>query len=72
MKTMTCRDMGGPCDYKMTAETAEEMIKKGNKHVTMVKDDAHMKIAEQMKSMSDVENKNWNNMFMKKWNMLKE
>ncbi len=33
MKTMTCRQMGGPCDFAMHADTPEEMMKLGGDHV---------------------------------------
>lgn len=33
MRTMTCRDLGGPCDRAHTAETADEVIKAQDKHL---------------------------------------
>lgn len=30
---MTCRQMGGPCDYAMHADTEEEMMRLGGEHV---------------------------------------
>ena len=30
---MTCKQMGGPCDFSMQADTAEEMMKMGGDHV---------------------------------------
>lgn len=33
MKTMTCRQLGGPCDYAMHGDTADEIIKAGEKHI---------------------------------------
>jgi predicted small metal-binding protein len=68
MKTMTCKDMGGPCDFKMTADTPEEIIKKGEEHVKAATDKSHIKITKQMGAMTPKENKEWNEMFMKKWN----
>ncbi len=38
MKTMTCRQLGGPCDLAHTGETADEVI---------VAQDRHLKEAEQ-------------------------
>ena len=67
MKTMTCKDMGGPCDAKITAGTAQEMMKKGGEHVMAMKDPAHMKVAEQMNNGTPESNKQWEEMFMKKW-----
>ncbi len=64
---MTCRAMGGPCDAEMTADTAEEMMKKGGEHVMAATDEEHMKIAEDMKNMPEEGKKEWNDMFMGKW-----
>ena len=33
MKTMTCKQLGGPCDVALTGETADEVIKAQDKHV---------------------------------------
>ncbi len=33
MKTMTCRQLGGPCDVAHTATTADEVIKAQDKHL---------------------------------------
>ncbi len=33
MKTMTCRQMGGPCDLAFQGETADEVIKAMDKHL---------------------------------------
>lgn len=44
MKTMTCKQMGGPCDVPFHAETADEIIKAQDKHLKeMVEsgDEAH-------------------------------
>lgn len=67
MKTMTCRDMGGPCDAKMSANTPEEMMKMGGDHVMSMKDEAHLKIAGDMQKMTPEANKEWQVAFMKKW-----
>ncbi len=64
--------MGGPCDVKFTASTPEEMMKMGGDHVMSMQDEAHKKIAEQMKTMSPEGNKQWNDMFMAKWNATKD
>lgn len=44
MKTMTCRELGGPCDFPLRADTADEVIKLQDKHLNeMVEggDEAH-------------------------------
>ena len=33
MKTMTCKQMGGPCDAQIRGNTADEVIKGGEKHI---------------------------------------
>ena len=33
MKTMTCRQLGGPCDLQFHGETADEIIKAQDKHL---------------------------------------
>jgi hypothetical protein len=33
MKTMTCKQMGGPCDAKLSGNTADEVIKLDDKHL---------------------------------------
>ena len=33
MKTMTCKQLGGPCDLALRGETADEVIKAQDKHL---------------------------------------
>ncbi len=33
MKTMTCRQLGGPCDVEHRGETADELIKAQDRHL---------------------------------------
>ena len=33
MKTMTCRQLGGPCDLELGGESADEVIKLQDKHL---------------------------------------
>lgn len=33
MKTMTCRELGGPCDFPLHGGTADEVIKAQDKHL---------------------------------------
>jgi hypothetical protein len=67
MKTMTCKDMGGPCDESMTAASAEEMIAMGGAHVHATLDDAHKAIAADMAAMTPESSQAWNDEFSKKW-----
>lgn len=52
MRTMTCRQMGGPCDASFGGETADDVIKAQDKHLKeMVAsgDTAHVPAREAMK-----------------------
>ncbi|MEP6622935.1 MAG: hypothetical protein ABJC79_00685 [Acidimicrobiia bacterium] len=33
MKTLTCKQLGGPCDLALQGETADEIIKAQDKHL---------------------------------------
>lgn len=33
MSTMTCRQLGGPCDEQLSGETADEVIKAQDRHL---------------------------------------
>ena len=33
MKTMTCKELGGPCDFALPGNTADEVIKAQDKHL---------------------------------------
>jgi predicted small metal-binding protein len=33
MKTMTCKQMGGPCDLALRGQTADEVIKAQDRHL---------------------------------------
>lgn len=33
MKTMTCRDLGGPCDLVFSGESADEIIQQQDEHL---------------------------------------
>ena len=52
MKTMTCADLGGPCDLAHTADTADEVIQAQDKHLkeaVKAGDEAHVPAREDMK-----------------------
>ena len=53
MKTMTCKQMGGPCDAAFQGETADDVIKAEDKHLreaVAAGDETHAKALKQMKS----------------------
>ena len=33
MKTMTCKQLGGPCDFRHRSNTADEVIKAQDRHL---------------------------------------
>ena len=52
MKTMTCRQLGGPCDLEHRGETADDVIKVQDKHLreaVRAGDTAHEPAREAMK-----------------------
>ena len=52
MKTMTCRQLGGPCDLPLQGTTADEVIKLQDRHlkdVVAAGDDAHQGALKEMK-----------------------
>lgn len=52
MKTMTCQDLGGPCDLVHEGGTADQIIKLQDKHLkeaVKAGDDAHVPAREAMK-----------------------
>ncbi len=56
MKTMTCKQLGGPCEEEFHAETFEEMAELGQKHgMEMAEkgDKGHIEVMEEMKKGMD-------------------
>jgi len=50
MKTMTCKQLGGPCDLEHQGEDANDVIKQQDKHLKEVAGDgAHDQAAAEMK-----------------------
>lgn len=53
MKTMTCRQLGGPCDLSHHGTTADEVIKAQDSHLKDIVasgDEAHVGALKEMKS----------------------
>ena len=68
MKTMTCRQMGGPCDMSISGNTADEMLKNSTKHIkemTEKGDEGHKKVMVMMEEMqkNPATGKEWNDKF---------
>ncbi len=72
MKTMTCRQMGGPCDIPIHGNSAEEMMNNGKKHVHSVDDEGHKKVITMMQEMqkNPEASKEWNDKFKKDFDAL--
>lgn len=52
MKTMTCRQLGGPCDQEFRGETADDIINAQDRHLRDAArggDEAHVPAHEDMK-----------------------
>ena len=52
MKTMTCKQLGGPCDREFQAETFEEIVELSRKHgneMTEKGDMEHIEVIEKMR-----------------------
>ena len=52
MKTMTCRQLGGPCDLAHHGETADDVINAQDKHLkeaVKAGDEAHVPARKEMK-----------------------
>ncbi|MCW2607957.1 MAG: hypothetical protein JWO60_2650 [Frankiales bacterium] len=53
MKTLTCRQLGGPCDLALGGDTADDVIKAQDRHLREAVeggDALHVPALEQMKS----------------------
>lgn len=62
---MTCAQLGGECDAKITASTPEELLKKAMMHL----EKAHPEMAAKVKAApkDDKDMIAWNKKFMKDW-----
>lgn len=65
MKQMTCAQMGGPadCNFMISGNTPDEMVKKGTIHVKQ----AHPDMARDMEKMSKADGNKWMADFRKKF-----
>ena len=69
MKTLTCRQLGGPCDMPIHGETAQELMDNGTKHIRQSNDEGHKKVVAMMEDMrNDPEaGKKWQEDFDRKF-----
>ena len=63
MKTMTCRSLGGPCEYKLSAGSWEEMVRAMTAHVM----EKHPDTAKAMEKMHAEDPKKWGRETKPKW-----
>ena len=63
MKTMTCAELGGACNQKLSAETWDGMVKKMTGHVM----EKHPDTAEKMKQMHEEDPNKWGKEMKRKW-----
>ncbi|HZD76876.1 MAG TPA: hypothetical protein VE218_07715 [Acidobacteriaceae bacterium] len=67
MKTLTCRQLGGACDEKLTAETWDDMVKTISKHVM----EKHPDVAKDMEKMHNEDPRKWGREMKPKWDAAK-
>jgi hypothetical protein len=63
MKTMTCRQLGGNCDQKLSANSWGDMVKAMTKHVM----DKHPDVAKKMEAMHNEDPDKWGKEMKPKW-----
>ena len=63
MKTMTCKQLGGKCDHKLSADTWDQMVKAMTEHVM----DKHSDVAAEMGKMHEKDPKKWGEAMKPKW-----
>jgi len=68
MKTLTCKELGGTCDYRISAETWDEAVKKMTAHVM----DKHPDVARDMKKMHEEDPQKWGREMKPKWDAARE
>jgi hypothetical protein len=52
MKTMSCKQLGGPCDFPLRGDTADEVIKAQDRHLSEIvsgDDESHKSALKAMK-----------------------
>ena len=63
MKTITCRELGGVCDQKLSAESWDKIVEVMTKHVV----DNHPDTAKKMEKMHKEDPKKWAKEMKPKW-----
>ena len=68
MKTMTCSELGGSCDQKLSADTWDEMVKVMTKHVL----GKHPDVAKKMEKMHHEAPQRWGREHRPTWDAAPE
>jgi hypothetical protein len=68
MKTLTCHDLGGPCDEKISATTWDGMVKAMTMHVVQT----HPETAKAMEEMHKADPAQWGREHKPKWDAAPE
>ena len=68
MKTMTCKELGGKCDQKLSAGSWDEMVQVMTKHVMTT----HPDVAKEMEKMHNADPKKWGRETKPKWDAAPE
>ena len=68
MKQITCRELGGACDEKLSANSWDEMVMKMTKHVM----EKHPDVAKQMEQMHNQDPRKWGREMKPKWDAAQE
>lgn len=68
MKTLTCKELGGKCDQKLSAQSWDEMVKVMTKHVI----DQHPDVAKEMEAMHKQDPHRWSKETKPKWDAAPE
>ena len=68
MKTLTCKELGGKCDQKLSAGTWDELVKVMTKHVM----EKHPDAAKEMEKMHKEDPKKWGRETKRKWDAVPE
>jgi predicted small metal-binding protein len=63
MKTMTCKELGGVCDEKITADSWPEAVQKMTAHVMA----NHPETAKEMEQMHNEDPEKWGKEYKPKW-----
>ena len=63
MKTMTCKQLGGKCGHKLSANTWDEMVKAMTGHVL----EMHPDVAAEMGKMHEKDPTKWGKEMKPKW-----